>query len=134
MPRHRQLAQIIVIVSIERKGKKLKALYTYTNPHKNEFHYRKQECHIAAQAPYHTVYALDYKATLAGWHFRKRVEAKSGSRSIPYHRASNRLRMTTKYEAIDTYYSFYLLFKNRKTGECWYDDPQEANVPPPQED
>ena len=133
---NRQLAQVVVVVSITTGKKGFNIIYTYTPPPTDSVPEppitTSQTCNIQAAPPFHTIYALDYQSTLDGWCFRRRVEPKNGSRPIPYQRAANRLSMTTMCRTIDTKYSFYLRFKNKSKSETFYDDPQEGNVPPPQ--
>lgn len=127
------LAQVVVSVAINVKDGITSIEYHYIDPQTRAPNTDPSICKVKASAPYHTVYALDYPTSKAGWFFDEYVQPSANGPSIPYQRAANRLAMTTMYETLvqDIDYRFYLLFRNSFTNQVWYDDPQESNSTPP---
>lgn len=123
------VTQITVLVSIRPGNQVLEVRYSYTDPVSGQPVTDSTACIISAQPPYHTLFALDFPSTQAGWTF---VDAtpKPGATVPSYSLGSNRLTLCT-YNDGSTDYRFNLTFRNTLNMGTIEDDPQENNLPRP---
>lgn len=124
--------QRVITVSIFGVEKNARVFYSYSSPISGNTYVNAPTCEIKIDQPTHTMYVLDFAASMNGWTFSKIVPRNDPKPLVPV-LATNKLSISTlnPYEADYPDHAYYIEYYNTITHATMPHDPQENNVPPP---
>jgi len=124
--------QRIISISVAGVKRNARVFYSYTSPIYGTTYLNAPTCDIAIDQPTHTMYVLDFAASMNGWIFTG-ILPRNDPKPLTTVIAANSLSITT-FNPCDPEYpdhAYYIEYRNLVTDEVMQHDPQEGNVPPP---
>jgi hypothetical protein len=121
--------QRVITISIVGDGENAVVYYSYLSPVTGLIYVDSPVCDVLVDRPIHTLYVLDYSASLNGWKLVK-TSPHDGSPELPWLLGAKDLSLMTinACKNNDTY-SYYIHYVNTVSGAVMKRDPQEANIP-----
>jgi len=124
--------QRLVTISIVGVLQDARVFYSYTSPIYGATFIDSPNCDISIDQPTHTLFVLDFAASMNGWEF---VEILPNTDPSPLGWKLGlkglSIMTTNNYDPLYPHHSYYIKYKNSITGKEMQHDPQEGNVNPP---
>jgi len=127
---HQSIPQRVITLSIVGDDEDAYVTYSYVSPVTGLVYINAPVCDVLVDRPIHTLYVLDYTATLNGWTVTG-TSPHEGSPTLKSVLGAGNLSIMTSnpHKSHDTY-AYYIHYTNTCTHAIIKRDPQEVNVPP----